>query len=236
MMADVEGETADQRAALALLRSWDGDEGPESAPAALFEVWIARHLRQTATAVLAPKAARAALNAFPTAVVTVLAANDPLLGPDPRATRRLIVNTSLGEAFEETRSLLGPDPTRWRWGTLHHATFIEGASALAPEARRSQFAVGPLEVGGSASTPMATSYRGGDFAVAAGASVRMVLDVGAWDNSVVVNAPGQSGDPSSPHFRDLFPLWAGGSYAPLLFSEAAVAAETERVIALTPAP
>jgi penicillin amidase len=83
---------------------------------------------------------------------------------------------------------------------------------------------------------MATSYRGSDFAVAAGASVRMVLDVGAWDNSVVVNAPGQSGDPSSPHYRDLFPLWAGGAYAPLLFSEEAVTAQTERVIALSPAP
>ena len=38
----------------------------------------------------------------------------------------------------------------------------------------------------------------------------MVLDVGDWDNSRVINTPGQSGDPASPHYGDLFPLWAEG--------------------------
>jgi penicillin amidase len=64
----------------------------------------------------------------------------------------------------------------------------------------------------------------------------MVLDVGGWDNSLVVNTPGQSGDPESPHYRDLFPLWVSGQYAPLVYSRAAVEAATERVITLTPAP
>ena len=56
----------------------------------------------------------------------------------------------------------------------------------------------------------------------AGASVRLVMDVGAWDNSVAMNTPGQSDDPMSAHYRDLFPLWAQGSYVPLRFSRAAV--------------
>ena len=46
----------------------------------------------------------------------------------------------------------------------------------------------------------------------------------------------QSGDPASPHYRDLFPLWAAGSYVPLRYSRAAVDADAETVIALTPAP
>ena len=69
----------------------------------------------------------------------------------------------------------------------------------------------------------------------AGASVRMVLDVGRWDNSVAINTPGQSGDPFSPHYRDLFPLWAAGNYVPLLFSRAAVEREAETVLTLMPA-
>ena len=48
------------------------------------------------------------------------------------------------------------------------------------------------------------------------------MDVGEWDNSVVINTPGQSDDPLSAHYRDLFPMWAEGSYAPLRFSRAAV--------------
>jgi penicillin amidase len=74
-----------------------------------------------------------------------------------------------------------------------------------------------------------------DFAVTNGASFRMVLDVGAWDNSRVINTPGQSGDPSSPHYNDLFPLWAQGKYVPMLWTRKAVEAAARRVIELTPA-
>ncbi len=54
-----------------------------------------------------------------------------------------------------------------------------------------------------------------DFAVTNGASFRMVLDVGDWDESRVINTPGQSGDPESPHYGDLFSLWAEGRHVPL---------------------
>jgi acyl-homoserine lactone acylase PvdQ len=50
----------------------------------------------------------------------------------------------------------------------------------------------------------------------------MVLDVGNWDESWFINAPGQSGDPRSPHYDDLAPLWAGRRYLPLLYSREAV--------------
>ena len=94
--------------------------------------------------------------------------------------------------------------------------------------------VGPLPLPGGASSPKAATYRPSDFDVTAGASVRMVMDVGAWDNSVIINSPGQSGDPASPHYADLFPLWAGGGYVPMLYSRAAVEHAAERVVELTP--
>ena len=60
------------------------------------------------------------------------------------------------------------------------------------------------------------------------------MDVGEWDNSVCINTPGQSGDPRSPHYRDLAPLWAKGEYLPLLYSRKAVDEAAETVIKLTP--
>ena len=42
-----------------------------------------------------------------------------------------------------------------------------------------------------------------------------MIDVGAWDRSRVINNPGQSGDPSSPHYRDLIERWATGRTVPL---------------------
>ena len=68
--------------------------------------------------------------------------------------------------------------------------------------------VGPLPIAGSDSTPMNTMYRLNDFRVVLGASFRIVVDVGGWDNSVCINAPGQSGDPRSPHYGDLALPWS----------------------------
>jgi penicillin amidase len=62
----------------------------------------------------------------------------------------------------------------------------------------------------------------------------MVLDVGNWDASRTINAPGQSGDPLSGHYRDLAPLWATGQYVPLLYTRSAVEAAAGEVITLTP--
>ena len=89
-------------------------------------------------------------------------------------------------------------------------------------------------MGGSAFSPRAASYRTSDFRVTSGASFRMVLDVGNWDASVAINTPGQSGDPFSPHYRDLAPLWAAGEYVPLLYSREAVERNARSVIRLTP--
>ena len=66
-------------------------------------------------------------------------------------------------------------------------------------------------------------------------AVRIVVDVGDWDQSRCINAPGQSGDPRSPHYRDLAPLWADGHYVPLLYTRAAVDAAAETIITLKPA-
>jgi penicillin amidase len=65
--------------------------------------------------------------------------------------------------------------------------------------------------------------------------VRIVFDLRDWDRSRAITAPGQSGAPTSPHFSDLAALWASGEYFPLAFSDAAVQANQEAVLTLTPA-
>ena len=71
--------------------------------------------------------------------------------------------------------------------------------------------------------------------LSSGASFRMVLDVGHWDASRAINTPGQSGNPASPNYRDLAPLWLEGKYVPLLYSRGAVERETVERIRLVPA-
>ncbi len=223
------------RAALGLLAAWDGHETAASAAAAIAQVWLCKHLAPN-TIAATTNAAAAALIAYgsPYAVVSYLEAPDGALGPDPSAARGEILLASLKSALGEISRRLGPDMAAWSWGALHRAHFVPAAAAFADPELRARMVHGPLGVPGSATTVRAATYGMEDFILTTGASIRMVLDVGAWDNSLAINTPGQSGDPASPHYRDLFPLWAQGRYVPLLFSRPAVEAAADLIIELRP--
>ena len=99
------------------------------------------------------------------------------------------------------------------------------------EKEKSLLEIAPVARGGSADTPNSTRYRS-DFSVASGGSWRMVVDVGNWDAAVMTNAPGQSGDPLSPHYDDMLQPWASEGHMPLLYSREKVIKHTEKLIKL----
>ncbi|MCJ2016580.1 penicillin acylase family protein [Methylobacterium sp. E-065] len=134
---------------------------------------------------------------------------------------------------ESTLRLHQPNPRGgWSWGRLHHALFAHPLTALRPD---HAWDVGPLPVGGSAASVMHAEYRTDTFRLTHGASFRMIVDVGDWDRSVFVNVPGQSGDPGSPHYADLAPIWGRQDHVPMLYGREAVDAATETIIILSPA-
>lgn len=214
--------------ALNLLAGWDAHLSVESAAAAIYETWAVKHLGKAVVEAAAPVAARAAIGASPPDVAL------GWLETAAPETRNPVILASLAAAVAELKGRLGPDMSTWTWGRLHHARFEPAIAGLAGRELAAQMTLGPLQVPGSASTPRAATWRPNDFAQSAGASVRMVLDVGQWDNSMIINTPGQSGDPMSANYRDLFPLWAAGQYVPLRFSRSAVEADTSVVMTLTP--
>ncbi|HWK68381.1 MAG TPA: penicillin acylase family protein [Rhizobiaceae bacterium] len=232
LLDKIEPGSPDIRAALDLLGNWDYRLEAGSAAAALFEVWWTSHLRPSTIAKLvADPAVQVLIDQGDVArLLAVLEGSAPGL---PAGERDALLAGTLAAAFATCRALMGDDPTAWEWCRLHLAKFEHAIGAVRPEMRAAGD-VGPLPVGGSDSTPMNAAYRSDDFRLTSGASFRMVLDVGDWDNSVCINTPGQSGDPRSPHYRDLAPIWAGGGYVPMLYSRAAVDAEAVRIIELVP--
>jgi len=224
------GGDGDLARAIGYLKAWDGAERTDSVAASLYETWALKHLGRAVSAVAAKEAARPLIGAStPDPLLTWLEAQTP-------AAREPVLRASLAAAVAELKGRLGPDMATWTWGRLHHARFVPATAALADPQLAAQMSVGPLQVPGSSSTPRAGTWNASDFRQISGASVRFVLDVGAWDNSMVINTPGQSGDPMSPHYRDLFPLWAAGAYVPMRFTRAAVESDAGLVMKLTPAP
>jgi penicillin G amidase len=139
------------------------------------------------------------------------------------------LSKSLEEAWGELEKLQGPDPAKWSWGKLHTVRFRHPLDQTAGSAEL--FDLGPVSRPGDEYTVNATGYFGNSFDQVAGASYREILDLSDWDHSVAVNTPGQSGQPASPHYSDLLPLWSEGKYFPLLYSREAVEKEvTDRLL------
>lgn len=215
--------------ALRLLRGWNADEHAGSAQAALFETWFTRYLGVGFVyAVLPPEAAEAIPFGVPDYTVMLEALENPDEWFEPGERDELLLHT-LAQAYDDVVGMLGPDPAKWQWGDLHSATFAHPASHLVPGTD-----VGPLRRGGSWNTVNLSFFHPLTFQSAGGASVRLMMDVGNWDASQAVNAPGQSGDPASRHYRDLAAKWQSGSYFPLAYSRAAVTANASRKVVLKP--
>lgn len=236
LLRPLTSDDAKVKKGLDLLKAWDARDAEDSAAAAVYEVWIANHLGPVLLKTTAPKAAEliAPEASSISAIVGYLEKPDAALGSDPAAERDRVLRDSLGAAVADVTDKLGSDASMWRWGRLHVAKFDHALMPLADKATAAQMQVGPLAFGGAANVPRAANYRRTDYHLTAGASFRMVLDVGNWDASRTINTPGQSGDPFSGHYRDLAPLWARGQYVPLLYSRGAVEAATAEAISLTP--
>lgn len=220
--------------ALEDLKSWNGVVSVDSSAAVTAELMMDKHLGTETVERLVPQAVAALIGEGSiTSVIDLLGSPDERLGANPKMARDEIIASALLKTVDQAKSLLGDDVEAWKWGSLHKAFFENSVTPIAPKYAADQLSVGPLAMGGSGTTPRAARYNS-DFEVTAGASFRMVLDVGNWDASRTINTPGQSGDPMSPHYRDLAPIWAAGEYVPLSYSREAVETNASHVMRLTP--
>ncbi len=116
LVAPLHAEDRNATAALNLLRGWDAREVPESAQAALMEVWISRHLGRAFTDAVLPPNAAGAIRGPDMAVML-----DMLEKPGAVPNRDRILTETLGSAYSEMEKLEGADPKVWQWGKLHHS-------------------------------------------------------------------------------------------------------------------
>lgn len=221
-------------AALKLLKPWDGVLSVESSAAALEELWFSKYLGNAYKALTLSPSDAQTFKAPDTAVLlSALEHPGQAFGSQPGLARDNLLLSSLHAAYNELLRIQGPDPALWQWGRLHTSMVRHPMSAIAG-ADAKMLDVGPFPRGGSPYTPNQSSYDDG-FKQTIGPSARLIIDLGNWDNSRAVNYPGQSGSPTSSHYRDLVSLWTKGEYFPLLYSRAAIEANTESIVELMPA-
>ena len=210
--------------ARALFDGWDFDLDVDSSAAALFEAWLKRLPEKYVEAQGAVGARQLILRYLqvPTLITGLRAMAE--------SERNRVLAAALDEAYTELASTLGSETAHWRWGDLHQIRFRHPLSNN--PARVAVLDLGSYRRGGDGFTPNAT--RGPGYLQSNGASYRHILDFADWDRSIFTSAPGQSGQPESPHYSDLLEMWSEGEYAPLVFSRAAVEEHTTHRLVLQP--
>ena len=231
LLAKVRASEQDTEAARSKLVSWDRNLSKEKGEAAIY-VMFEQRLRDRVFAdkVPGPLASEYPSRAGQLLVPLLLSPTTEWFGADPIATRDRILIEALSAAVKDLKGKLGDDMNVWKWGSLHTAIFRHSLGA--DNETQKLLNVGPIPRSGYGLTPFATGGRG--FEQNSGSSFREILDPSNWDRSVATSAPGQSGQPSSPHFDDLAKLWGNEQYFPLSFTRAAVTQNTETTLTLTP--
>jgi penicillin amidase len=122
-------------------------------------------------------------------------------------TRDDIIALSFARAVRSLQEDYGGDPAGWHWGD-HHRLHIEHLLGADPLNRTGQ----PMAGG-----DMTINAQGAGESVDGGPSWRMIVQLGEPVRAVGAYPGGQSGNPLSPHYDDLLPLWRSGDLPDIRF-------------------
>jgi penicillin amidase len=215
-----------------IIREWDGQLTVDAQAGPLYAIWL-RTLQEKFYAPHVPKELQstlAALSGLPV-MLKALEKADPLwFGSDAKASRDRLLRSTFAEALGKVKAL--HEPQRRRWGVLHRVTFQHPLAALGLTAAQA-FNLGPVERPGDVYTPNNTRYDE-SYQQIHGATYRHLFDLADWNRALATSAPGQSGQPGSPHYGDLLPGWARGEYFPLAYSRKKVEEVTQHQLWLKP--
>ncbi len=216
------------------LAGWDGNLRRDRAAGAIYAVWLGE-LQAEFFRRHVPDQLLRVVNVARNVPVMIAALEMPTVewfGDNPVEARNRLLKDTFTAAARKLRALLGNDPESWTWGKLHTVTFRHPLSPLGTDYVKA-FNLGPLPRPGDGLTPNAASYNT-KYEQISGATYRHVFDLADWDKGWATSAPGQSGQPGSPHYADLLPLWDKGDYFPLVFTRPAVEKATRHRLVLKP--
>lgn len=230
--ADARAEAARQR-----LLDWDYFLEPESVAAGIYVEWE-RRLRDNAQPLFIPEEGQQYLSVGIKRLIDFLMAPPGEFavaeeGLDPIEGRDRFLVTALEAAVEVLTDRLGSDMDGWQYGQADykHALLRHPLSPAVSQELRSRLDVGPAPRGGYSLTVGNTGFGNNQTS---GASFRIFVDTRDWDSALGMSTPGQSGDPDSPFYDNLFHLWATDQIFPVFYTRGRVDDVTAVRIELAP--
>jgi penicillin amidase len=241
LLARVHPQSAPDRQAVELLRSWDGDAKAASAAQAIFEEWFYVLVPIVVSDDLGPLSTENYRSRF--SFVTrflVHTLNDPKAAAwcDDLKTPRVetcddAVTAALTRGVADLTRRLGADMARWRWDAVHRAVFphsgLDALAAMRPFLSRSvpnggdwsTVNVGPIDVDHPFEQRSVPGYR-------------EIIDLSPANDSRFLNDVGQSGHPMSTHYDDFLADWRAVKHRKMRMDRADVDRGAIGLLRLTP--
>jgi penicillin G amidase len=218
--------------ALEWMRNWDYQLLPESVAAGMYVAWE-RALVKEVRKQLVPETVQGLIQPPLTQIIRWMNQPELVFAENAIPQRDLLLAQTWATALNDLTKQLGPKLTDWVYGqaAYKHIALQHPLSKWVDAQTQQQIDLGPLPRGGYAHTPAA---NGSGNNQTAGASFRMVTDLADWDLTQMTNTPGQSGDPRSPFYQNLFEDWAKDRYFPAYFSDKKIKKHSSERLILLP--
>ncbi|HUS14162.1 MAG TPA: penicillin acylase family protein [Chloroflexia bacterium] len=243
-LAALQGGDAPTQQAAALFQNWDGNISLDGPQAAIYEITRRQIVTDTLVddlgGVLADEYLSNASHGSNMLLYTLL--DDPTnawwdnQATPQHETRDDILRQALSEAVSGLSGAFGTDMGKWSWGAMHKVTF---AHRLGVSPLNVLLNFGPYSTPGDNYTVAAaggstTSAEPYAYSQTGHPSMRLIMDVGAWDNTQLVFSPGESGQPGSAHWGDQVAGWLHGEYRTVPWSAAQIQQAAEGTLTLQP--
>lgn len=232
LLLDLSFDDARIKAAQEKLLNWNFVLDKNSIPAAIYSEWENAMMAEARDQFI-PESIRGEVYLQLNKLLIWIENPEKRFGKEPIKNRGAFLKKSFTTAVQTLSNRLGEDMNQWQYGQEKnkHITIQHPFSNAVQKDYPIQFSVGPVPRGGSRYTP---NSSGGNLNQSSGASFRIIVDTGDWEKSVAINTPGQSGDPTSPFYKNLFDLWANDEYFPLYYSREVVEKNQVENVMLNP--
>ena len=215
-----------------LLLDWNYILDKNSIAAGIYAMWE-KQIAAMMTEKFIPKEVSKLISFQLSTIIQYLQNPEKYFGTNGVTERNKLISVAFTKAIDNLTVTLGSTPANWVYGQpkYKHINFEHQLSALVDQELKNKMNIGPLPRGGNGQTPGSTGSADNQQT---GASFRLLIDTKDWDETRMINTPGQSGDPDSPFYRNLFYNWANDLYFPAYYSKEKVKAVTVEQIELSP--
>ncbi len=233
MLKDLPMNSAKAEEAKDKLLKWNSVLDENSIAAGIYAMWE-RIIRQEAENAFIPEEVDGLISLQLEKIISWLEIDEKTFGPSfKKLNKKEFLQNTLAISIQKLDEKLGTDMTKWQYGQANfkHSSMKNALSPFVSDSLRKKIDLGTLPRGGNSFTPNSTGNNDNQVS---GASFKFISDLSDWDKALMINSPGQSANPESKYYSNLFEIWAKNEYFPAYYSRQKIESVTDKTTLLVP--